>query len=295
MENIFSNIDKQIESNQGKNLFANSKNATLRFIQETVLLCGNPNDIPAESEETLIEYTVGKVLDEFYRINQYFNFSKTDVDDLHQLYKNLFTAIRNQAQPINEIAEQHYSNLKDWLRKSNPFAEKINDPDKSVAEAVACSEYSSDLQLKILGLNINTCMQPLLDIGCGKSFSLVRHLRDCNLDACGFDRFPSDVPFIFQTDWLSFNYGDKTWGTIISHLGFANHFRHHHFRQDGNYIGYGQTYMKILSSLKPGGCFHYCPDLPFIEEFLDPSMYSVTRLNTDNDAFQTVIVRRLHE
>ncbi|KAF5030830.1 hypothetical protein DSECCO2_634070 [anaerobic digester metagenome] len=133
----------------------------------------------------------------------------------------------------------------------------------------------------------------MLDIGCGKSFSLVRHLRDNKINACGFDRFPSDVPYIFQSDWLSFNYGNGTWGTIISHLGFSNHFRHHHFRQDGNYIGYAQTYMKILSSLKPGGCFHYCPDLPFIEEFLDPSMFSVTRLQTANDAFQTVIVRRL--
>ncbi len=295
MENIFSNIDKQIESNQGKNLLANSKNATLKFIEETVLLCENPDNLPANSQDVLIEYTVNKVLDEFYRINQYFNFSKTDIDDLRQLYKNLFEAIRNQHQPIKQIAEQHYQNLKNWLLKSNPFAEKINDPDKAIAETVACSEYSAELQLGILGIDVSNCMQPLLDIGCGKSFSLIQHLRDCHLDACGFDRFPSAVPFVFQDDWLSFKYGVDTWGTIISHLGFANHFRHHHFRQDGNYIEYAQTYMKILSSLKPGGSFHYCPDLPFIEEFLDPAKFSVTRLQTGNDAFQTVIVRRLHE
>lgn len=295
MGDVFSNIDKQIEFNQGKNLFANSKNATLHFIHETVSLCDNPDNIPVGSEEKLIEYTINKVLDEFYRINQYFNFTKTDIEDLRQLYKNLYVAIRQQARPINEIAEQHYQNLKNWLRISNPFAEKINDPDNSVAESAASSEYSAELQLEILGLNTSTCMQPILDIGCGKSFSLIQHLLNLKIHACGIDRFPSDVPFILQADWLSFNYGEKTWGSIISHLGFTNHFRHHHFRQDGNYIGYAQTYMKILSSLRPGGCFHYCPDLPFVEEFLDPSKYSVTRLNTTNDEFQTVIVRRLFE
>jgi len=294
MEHIFSNIDKQIESNQGKNLLANSKNATLKFIEETVLLCENPDNLPLNSQNDLIEYTVNKVLDEFYRINQYFNFSNTDINELRQLYKNLFEAIRNQHQPIKQIAEQHYENLKNWLLKSNPFAEKINDPDQAVAEAVACSEYSAELQLGILGIDLNNCMQPLLDIGCGKSFSLIQHLRACNIEACGFDRFSSETPFVSQADWLSFNYGVDAWGTITSHLGFTNHFRHHHFRQDGNYIAYAQTYMKILSSLKPGGSFHYCPDLPFIEEFLDPSKFSVTRLQTGNDAFQTVIVRRLY-
>jgi len=293
MENIFSNIDKQIESNQGKNLLANSKNATLKFIEETVLLCENPDNLPENSQDDLVEYTVNKVLDEFYRINQYFNFSETDIEELRQLYKNLFAAIRIQTHDINQIAEQHYINLKNWLLKSNPFAEKINDPDKSVAEAAACSEYSAELQLEMLGIDIHTCLQPLLDIGCGKSFSLIQHLRSCEIDACGFDRFPSETPFIFQSDWLTFNYGVGIWGTITSHLGFTNHFRHHHFRQDGNYVEYAQTYMKILSSLKPGGGFHYCPDLPFIEEFLDPSIFSVTRFSSGNEMFQSVIVRRL--
>lgn len=61
----------------------------------------------------------------------------------------------------------------------------------------------------------------------------------------------------------------KKWGTIVSNLGFSNHFNHHNLREDGNFIKYAKTYMNILYSLKPGECFHYAPDLPFIEKYLD--------------------------
>lgn len=293
MDNIFRNIDKQIQSNEGKNLFANRKSTSLSFIQETILLCNKPNEIPAESEDVLVEYTVNKVLNEFYRINQYYTFSNQAVEELRQLYKNLFSEIRKSNQTIKSISDAHYENLKNWLAKTNPFAEKIHVSDEDTIEAVACSEYSDSFQLNVLRIDTTALMQPLLDIGCGKDYSLVKHLRKNGIDAYGVDRFPSTDVSIVESDWLLFDYGVNKWGAITSHLGFSNHFRHHHFRQDGSFIEYAKTYMQILASLKIGGCFHYAPDLPFIEQFLDAESFNVSRMKTGDSEFQSVIVQRL--
>ncbi|HBG71186.1 MAG: hypothetical protein A2W93_12410 [Bacteroidetes bacterium GWF2_43_63] len=293
MKDIFKNIDQQIQFNEGKNLFANGQNSSLRFIQETILFCSKPNKISAEAEDVLVEYTVNKVLNEFYRINQYYTFSNQAVEELRQLYKKLFSEIRNSSQSVNAISDAHYNNLRNWLTKTNPFAAKINIPNEETIEAVACSEYSEAFQLNVLRIDAATLMQPLLDIGCGKDYSLVKHLRKNGIDAYGIDRFPSTEVSIAESDWLLFDYGVNKWGTITSHLGFSNHFRHHHFRQDGNFIEYAKTYMQILASLKIGGCFHYAPDLPFIEEFLDEESFNVSRMETGNSEFQSVIVQRL--
>jgi len=76
-------------------------------------------------------------------------------------------------------------------------------------------------------------------------------------------------------------------------MGFSNHFKHHHLREDGNYIEYGSTFMNILNSLKVGGCFHYAPDLPFIEKYLDNSQFDLTKYEIQGYDFMTTIIKRL--
>lgn len=294
MENFFSNIDKQIESNQGKNLFLNRENSALHFIRETVLLCNKPDEIPGDSENVLIEYTINKVLDEFYRINQYFSFSRQDVDELRRLYKQLFSAIRSQSAPADELADAHYENLKNWLVRTNPFATKIYPDESEILNPVVCSEYSAAFQIDVLQINPEWLMSPVLDIGCGKQAALIGHLAENkNLQVCGIDRFPPAFPYVLEADWLAFDYGENKWGTIVSHLGFSNHFRHHHLRQDGQYLEYAKTFMRILSSLRTGGSFHYAPSLPFIEQYLDPQKFNITRSDKNSHGFDSVIIRRM--
>ena len=75
--------------------------------------------------------------------------------------------------------------------------------------------------------------------------------------------------------------------------GFSNHFNHHNLREDGNYIGYGRTYMNILNSLKVDGCFHYAPDLPFIEKYLDNNQFDLRKYEINEFDFKTTVIRKM--
>ena len=162
-----------------------------------------------------------------------------------------------------------------------------------VLESVTCSEYSAALQSEILYLKDIQLSEPILDIGCGKTANLVKYLRGKGFEAYGIDRFSDDSFFIEKTDWLAFDYGNEKWGTIVSNLGFSNHFVHNHLREDGDFIGYAKKYMEILHSLKVGGCFCYAPDVPFIEKSLDRKAFLIKKHHIENLSFQTTIITKL--
>lgn len=140
-----------------------------------------------------------------------------------------------------------------------------------------CSQYSAETQIKLLNIDLKTIQEPILDIGCGSSKNLVHYLISQGFEVFGIDRFVDDSTISKKADWLEFDYGIERWGTIISNLGFSNHFKHHHLRTDGNYLEYARTYMSILHSLKAGGRFYYAPDLPFVEGYLDHDKFLITR------------------
>jgi len=135
--------------------------------------------------------------------------------------------------------------------------------------------------------------EKVLDIGCGKQGSLVSYLRSKRVEAYGVDRLLTDNPNLTSADWLEFDFGKERWGTIISNLGFSNHFKHHHIREDGDFLKYATKYMEILNSLKIGGRFHYAPDLPFIEKYLSPEKYGLSSVKIKNTDFYTTITKRL--
>ena len=159
-------------------------------------------------------------------------------------------------------------------------------------EQVPCSEYSAALQLSLLHIDLGLIQDPILDIGCGLNCTLVRHLNAMGFEAMGIDRFSDTSPNCRKADWLEYNYGHKKWGTIVSHLGFTNHFKHHHLRIDGNYLEYAKKYMQILEALKTGGRFYYSPELPFIEEYLDRNRFEIIHYNTNDAGIQTTVILR---
>jgi hypothetical protein len=226
-------------------------------------------------------------------VNQYFSFSGNDIFVLKNMYRNLYQTIREKNISADDISAYHFGNLKQWLEKTNPFSRSMYQPRGTTLEAVACAEYSSALQKKILCLHKIPLREPILDIGCGKDGSLVKSLIKDNYDAHGIDRFSSSLPNFENADWLSYNYGIKKWGTIVSNLGFSNHFVHHHLRNDGNIHQYAKKYLEILQSLQIGGSFCYAPDLPFIEMYLDRNHFSITKHDIQNMPFTTTIVTRL--
>lgn len=293
MDKFLKSIDKQIAFNQGKNIFLNGPAGNLKFIQETARAISEVGGINSETEELLIGYATDKVLQEFCRINQYYAFDEQATMDLREIYAGLFSDMRSHRDSTEELSRKHFQNLQQWLKKSNPFAEKVFADENETIEPVACSEYSPGLQLAILQIEPAGLMEPVLDIGCGRRGNLVKYLCQKGVDAYGFDRFSFDGPNFLKADWLAFDYGEDKWGTITSNLGFSNHFNHHHVREDGNFIGYAKTYMTILHALKVGGSFHYAPDLPFMERYLDANKYQIMRKNVEGYGFQSVVIKRL--
>lgn len=189
----------------------------------------------------------------------------------------------------------------------------------SVAFTPPCHEYDPEFQLALWGItpaNLRSELkEPILDLGCGQQASLVRYLRAAGLEAYGVDRFVDADPagggdgrggdgrggegrspvdgdsdglvdgeFLRQGDWLDTPLQPKSWGTIISHMGFSNHFFHHHLRKDGHPERYARRFMDILGALKQGGRFLYAPGLPFFEPLLPEAEAQVVIHPIDVDA-----------
>lgn len=287
-------IDRQIEFNKGKNILLGGDDPVLRFIDNTISTLIDLSSLSPESEEKLIEYATEKALEEFCRVNQYYTFDSRAKSDLHRIYSDLFLAARSNNKPADLIAYDHYRNLRHWLRRTNPFAEKIYSKAEPDLKPVGCSEYSAPLQLEILKIDTGSLMEPVIDIGCGREGNLVKYLAGLGIDITGIDRFVSTDENILNSDWLEFDYGIEKWGTVISNLGFSNHFKHHNLREDGNYLEYAKKYMEILNSLKPGGNFHYAPDLPFIESYLDIRKFKIEKYHIGESGFITTVVKRIN-
>ncbi len=286
-------IDIQIEFNQRKNLFHKKFNETLNFTEPTMTAIQNIGSIAPDDLSVLIDYITEKVLQEFCRVNQYYSFQENDKADLKKLYWNLYQDIIEKKKTVEAISQAHYENLKMWLAKTNPFSQAMYQEKEAVLKPVACSEYSAFLQKNILHLNDVQLLEPILDIGCGQEGNLVKYLRENAFECYGIDRFAGQSHFLKKADWLHVDYGIEKWGTIVSNLGFSNHFMHNHVREDGKFIEYAKKYMEILKSLQIGGCFCYAPDLPFIERYLDENIYSIKKYDIENVPFKTTIVKRL--
>ncbi len=142
----------------------------------------------------------------------------------------------------------------------------------------ACAEYSPALQLEVLGLRPDELLEPVLDLGCGRSAALVRHLVAAGIDAQGLDLDVEDDGIVRPGDWLDTPLTPGHWGTVISHMAFSNHFLHHHLRPEGEAERYARRMLAILGALRRGGRFVYAPGLPFLEDVLPSGAFSVLRL-----------------
>ncbi len=160
-----------------------------------------------------------------------------------------------------------------FVREHAPLG---SEGDGSVQQVV-CAQYSPELQLRVLALDSSQWFEPMLDLGCGEQALLVQYLRKAGMDALGIDRSARAADGVVPTDWFAFKLSPDSWGTVISHLGFSNHFLHYHLKPGDEALRYARRYMDIVRSLRPGGTFAYAPGLPFIEEHLPRADYEVVR------------------
>ncbi|WP_431843246.1 hypothetical protein [Calidifontibacter indicus] len=139
------------------------------------------------------------------------------------------------------------------------------------------SQYSPQLQLRLLGLDPSHLDGRLLDLGCGPQAHLVQYLRQYGVDAWGLDRY-ADAPGCVTGEWLAIPPSlRQRWRYVTSHQGFSLHFVHHHLQASPeSAISYAIAYRAILDDLPTGGLFAYAPGLPFIEGAIDRTRFRVT-------------------
>lgn len=292
MDRIKNIIDNQIKLNAGKNLFYKDTHL-FSYSDELNSVIDLIYKADAFTLNILTDYAVKKCLEEFCRVNQYYNFNSDAQQELKSIYTELISNIKNKSESLEKSIHIHKMKLEKWIAETNPFSLKIYRKKNKILKPVPCSEYTPELQLELLNIQFDKIIAPVLDIGCGTKANLVKYIRDKGIEAYGIDRFVTETLFTESTDWLEYDYGTNKWGTIISNLGFSNHFMHHHLRTDGQYIEYAKKYMQILTSLKIGGAFHYAPALPFIEQYLDKTVYQITTNEINGEIYKSTIIKRL--
>ncbi|MCK7535661.1 MAG: hypothetical protein MZV63_34060 [Marinilabiliales bacterium] len=147
-------INHQIESNKGKNLFLAGSEEALKFIKETVKAIESIDNIDGDYEKLLVDYATEKAFQEFCRVNQYFAFTKTSRKGLKDIYGSYSQISGPANNKIDEISVIHYRNLRLWLQANNPYAQEANEKEDGILTPVACSEYSAEFQIDILGIDV---------------------------------------------------------------------------------------------------------------------------------------------
>jgi len=294
-------IALQVQSNQHLNLLASIEVASFEFtesIKELILQIAQEQWHKQELTE-LIDLCVKTALASFYEVNQYYYFDRAACTELERIYFQLVLDIKEQRSgsiDFHSLGSKHFLRLKHWLLQYYPEAHHIYPSEiPKIEQPVVCAEYSAALQLEVIGIDINTLVEPILDIGCGKEQQLVTYLQQKGFAAYGLDRMVNESATSFQESWLEFDYKPHHWGTIISHLGFSNHFLHQHLRQSELALQYATTFKRILTSLKEGGTFYYTPGLPFIESYLSSVEFKVETKQVKGTIFQASSITRLFE
>lgn len=230
---------------------------------------------------SLSAYCSRALIQSLIKANQYLEADKNLLITTTRLYQTLIRRIASicaAGKPEYELVEralrENQARLKDVLGQ---YEELQTFPkEQPYVQAIPCSEYSAPMQLRVLQVESAELKEPILDIGCGRKANLVRYLRGIGLEAYGLDRSLDPRDYLVRNNWLEQEYVPDSWGTVISHLAFSNHFVRNHLRRKGNYFKYAEKYMEILRSLKLGGSFIYVPDMPFIECHLPPEKFQVT-------------------
>jgi len=277
-------LQRQIDLNQTRNVLHTRLGQTIEIDPEFLAvleeLCAKDGQAFSEAAlQDAISFASKTLMKRMISINQFLQIDDEKTHDLENIYLHTWKRIIKTRDIPSTLRNHHYPALTRWMSGLYPehFIEQLKS--SPAIGHVVCEEYSAELQARLLGIDIQTFKQPLLDIGCGNSAGFVRYLRTFQKQAYGFDRrIENEESFLQQSNWLDYRFEPGAWGTIVSHMAFTNHFIHvfHHDKTQLNL--YGRKFNEILGSLAAGGSFHYAPGLPFIEQGIDPEKYQVEQL-----------------
>ncbi len=265
MDHLRQHITEQIRGNRQKNLF----NPRARELFEVNgAFRGALQSIVDSREEVagdLVSYAAQALVEEVLLVNQFVQVSPAKVAEAEAIYAETFQRMRDGGDVEAVLLTEHFPRLAQWLADLYPADVARAIGAEQVLGNVVCEEYSAPFQLRLLGVTTSELMAPVLDIGCGRSGGLVAALRALGVDARGFDRLAEPAPGVSREDWFQADYPRAAHGTVISNAALSNHILYTARHEPARLPEYQALFLRILSSLKPGGTFFYAPSLPFFE------------------------------
>jgi hypothetical protein len=237
-----------------------------------------------DEEETRV---VGAWTEWAYKRNQFFDLDASANTRLRQIHRRLRLSVSvqlRQAESFEAFARSCELSYVAYAERLSQLFRRLTSSD---ALRVSASEYSPELQIRLLGLNDYAWREPVVDLGCGLDAQLVHYLRKRGISANGVDRRGGGA-FVLARDWFELRFEPRSIGTIVSHLAFSLHFLHQHWQGTNRAYDYARKYMELLHSLTPDGVYCYTPGLPFIEGILDKKRFEVTTLALPEPLASTV-------
>ncbi|MCD1655931.1 hypothetical protein K7J14_14625 [Treponema zuelzerae] len=201
--------------------------------------------------------------------NQYISLSNETINRINDIYLNLVKKLKQISTDNynDELIDSIVSNHREQLLKAL-FENEYHKCDNQLY--IPCSEYSGSFQYNLLRLNQFRLLEPIIDIGCGKDYELIKYLDYAGYTAIfGIDQYISNNNYIECTNWFDYKFEPNKWGTVIAHMSFCNHFRRSLINEDQNLEIYKEKYEEILKSLQINGLFIYTPSIKQIENSIN--------------------------
>ena len=269
-----------------------TKRRIIKVIRENLYLyqCINTEEKIQSLTGSLYNYLVMECVQN----NQYVSLSTRTINALNTLYREFILQLRafdaggvTEEKALEAIVQKHREKLISVLKK--------NTYNKNLEQLfIPCAEYSGSFQFSLLHLQDRVLKQPILDLGCGKNHELLSYLKNIGYEELyGIDQYFSNEHQILCGNWFDHHFLPETWGTVIAHMSFSNHFRRSIINHDSDQTLYTNTYREILCSLLVGGCFIYSPAVRSVEETLDTQKYSIEYFpNLDDRNLDSVCITR---
>lgn len=225
--------------------------------------------------------------------NQYISLTNKTINAINGIYKELIIKLQlisdneNVRLYIDEIVNVHRNKLVNAITNNNS--------ENSIEQLfIPCAEYTGEFQNEILRLDSNQLLDPILDIGCGNKYELVKLLRRNGYKyVYGLDQYVSLDEKIICSNWFDFKFLENTWGCIIAHMSFTNHFRRVVINNERTIRKFENKYNEILRSLKINGMFVYTPSVKSIEDKVDNGKYTISYYrNLSDKNLDTVHIQR---
>ena len=285
IEEIYEYIITNFEGKRLHDIILNKEDKKILEISDKIK--NGVKDLDDKKYNNLIEMLSKNFMEQIVKGSRNLKLTKHDVEHILIIYEELLDDILNEELSMIQISKNHFERIKNY----------ISDIGKDKCECghnhehVEIVGYSPEFILGILGVDEKEIKGKELDIGCTKNADLVKYLRSKNIEAYGIDIDVEENEFLENEDWLEKDFGKEEYDMVFSNIAFTKHFLRNHLSDEGEYMDYATTFMRILESLKIGGKFFYVPSVEFIEELLPEDKYEVVNEFIDDDNMRTVITR----